>query len=825
MNSTEWTRVSEIFGAVYLDTPPEQREAELASQCSGDVALEIEVRRLILASERKGPLDEALDVFADVGPGEFNSAGFVPAQLIGGRFRLIRLLGQGGMGQVWEAFDEQLGVARALKTIRPEVAGDPVMIERFKREVERAQSVTHPGVCRVYDLSYEGDVPFLSMELLSGESLAERLRRGGVLGPKEAVLILRQCASALDSAHRAGLIHLDFKPANVMLVPDGETEVRAVVTDFGLALSADWNSLEFSTPGAGTPAYMSPEQAAGKGVGAAADIYAFGVVACRVLSGKRPGEGGLERLTRRQRTALLKCLDSEPSRRPKSCSVCVEELYGRPWTRRLWVAVVATAVAGAVARALGRGQTVPLPSIAILPWKPEPEVEETHALAESVADALQARLARVKKLRVVPRSSSSQYLAAKEGPGDFASRIHARFLLTGTLRASDGRVVLSAQLADASADRVLWAQTYDRPEADLPEIERSVADAALAQIGLGGLDQDMAEARRTPAADRAFRLGRYHLSRHDSASLKKARRYLQTSIDLEPAWAPPRVAMAQTLLAMAERQDEAPRSALPAAEEALNRAFESDPQAAEAQATFGLLASVYFHDFAMAEKSFQRAIDSEPNNATARQWYSYTLAKEGRFPEALRQSSLAIEMDPLSQPAYQNHAAVLFYAARYQELIAQADSLADLNPAHYWPPILRAYAYAQTGRRSDALRELEASVQSPNPPVMVLRMAGEIYSLLGDRAKALDLLQRLEQMRAVGDAVPASYIGFLLAALGQTEEAFRWLETAWTEGDSFLSVLFVYPACASLRSDPRFHRLVARLGVRESMVADSRRVR
>jgi tetratricopeptide (TPR) repeat protein len=278
--------------------------------------------------------------------------------------------------------------------------------------------------------------------------------------------------------------------------------------------------------------------------------------------------------------------------------------------------------------------------------------------------------------------------------------------------------------------------------------------------------------------------------------------------------------MAQTLLIMAERNDEPPRLALPAAEEAVKRALESDPQAGEAQATFGMLASVYFHDFGMAERSFQRAIDAEPNNATARQLYSYTLVREGRFAEAMRQAQIAVDMDPLSQVAYQNQAVVLFYSGRYPELIAQADALAELNPSHYWPTVLKAYAYAKLGRRSDAIREIEASLKA-TPPPMVLRMAGEVYALLNDRAKALDLLRRLERMRAAGEPMPASYIGFLHAALGDVEESFRWLETAWTDGDSFLSVLLIYPACAPLRPDPRFHNLVARLGVRESMVADS----
>ncbi len=173
--------------------------------------------------------------------------------------------------------------------------------------------------------------------------------------------------------------------------------------------------------------------------------------------------------------------------------------------------------------------------------------------------------------------------------------------------------------------------------------------------------------------------------------------------------------LAQTLLTMAERQDEAPSTALPVAQEALDRALVSDPQSAEAYATLGLLSSVYHRDFAAAERSFQRAIDLEPNNTTARQWFSFTLAKERRFSEALRQSALVVELDPLSVAAYQNHTLILFCARRYPEMVVNAERLADLDPNHYLPQMLRAYAHAASGRPSLALHELANGPKTESP--------------------------------------------------------------------------------------------------------------
>src|SRR5688572_688667 len=199
-----WEQVSQIFEAVFFDTPVAERESRLAELCSGDPDLRARVERLLASAESTGPLDHSVSATM-LPPASLNQNNiFVPGAIVGGRFRLSRLLGQGGMGQVWEAVDEHLHVLRAVKTLRPETAHDPGVDNRFRREVERSQAVTHPNVCRVYDLCYEGAVPFLSMELIEGESLGQRLRRKEMFPRRVAMPLLRQCAAALDAAHTAG---------------------------------------------------------------------------------------------------------------------------------------------------------------------------------------------------------------------------------------------------------------------------------------------------------------------------------------------------------------------------------------------------------------------------------------------------------------------------------------------------------------------------------------------------------------------------------------------------------------------------------------------
>jgi serine/threonine protein kinase/tetratricopeptide (TPR) repeat protein len=259
---------------------------------------------------------------------------FRPDQVISGRFKVVRLIGRGGMGEVYEARDLELHERVALKTIRPEIASDPKTLARFKQEIHLARRVTHPNVCRMYDLErYEPSEPssnapisFLTMELLEGETLSARLRHRGRMPPEEAISLIHQMAEGLAAAHRVGVIHLDFKPGNVILVleeatgadsrslsdqttesleqaiiarPPPQRALRVVITDFGLARAAEAadstydgsSSASLARQIIGTPAYMAPEQLEGRIVTPATDVYALGLVIYEMITGQEPFPG------------------------------------------------------------------------------------------------------------------------------------------------------------------------------------------------------------------------------------------------------------------------------------------------------------------------------------------------------------------------------------------------------------------------------------------------------------------------------------------------------------------------------------------------------
>src|SRR5580692_9393359 len=259
---------------------------------------------------------------------------FVPGTLLGDRYRIVSLLGVGGMGEVYRATDLRLGQQVALKFLPAGTARDPRFQARFNNEVRIARQVSHPNVCRVYDIGEVEGLAYISMEYVDGEDLHSLLRRIGRLPSDKAVEIARKLCSGLAAAHDKGVLHRDLKPANVMI--DGRGHV--LITDFGIAAFA--GRIKGGQVREGTPDYMAPEQMAGKEVSVRSDIYALGLVLHEMFTGKRAFENGFERFTPTTvnstvkdmdplvERVILRCLDVDPRNRPPSALAVAAALPG-----------------------------------------------------------------------------------------------------------------------------------------------------------------------------------------------------------------------------------------------------------------------------------------------------------------------------------------------------------------------------------------------------------------------------------------------------------------------------------------------------------------
>jgi tetratricopeptide (TPR) repeat protein/TolB-like protein/tRNA A-37 threonylcarbamoyl transferase component Bud32 len=473
----QWENVKALFETA-LEKTPAERTSFLAGAAL-DPAVRLEVERLLAHHvESGGFLSKAVLPFPKTASPSAPavSQSFLPQELVAERFRIIRFLARGGMGEVYEAEDIELHERVALKSIRSELLNDGKALDRFKREVHLARKVTHPNVCRIFDLfrqtanaaggSSGSSVVFVAMELLEGETLAEFLRRKPRLNATSARPIALQMAVGLGAAHAAGVLHRDFKPGNVLLVHRGKG-VRAVITDFGLAL----RSTKESNPAApvtgsgdvmGTPAYMSPEQVEGKDLTPASDVYSLGLVLYQMVTGTRAFEDNtplamavrrikenpppprtlVPDLDRQWESVILRCLEREPKNRFQSGEEVADALqaetrhHGR-WSfePRIVLATLAliVAIAGAALivprirhRALsatGSGATtkpvVVRPSVAVLPFHNLSGRTDTEWVATALPEMLTAELAAGGQLRTFPgekiaRASADLKLTGKQ---------------------------------------------------------------------------------------------------------------------------------------------------------------------------------------------------------------------------------------------------------------------------------------------------------------------------------------------------------------------------------------------------------------------------
>ena len=690
--------------------PISERDAFLRLACETDDGLYQEVTETLDWEVRMGDfLKRPLTALTML------SRPFEPGAVVENRFEIVRVIGEGGMGIVYEAIDRKRNQRIAIKSAKP----------GFQRlltpELEGALKVRHTNICLVNQIhttkTENGDVDFLTMEFLQGETISNRVARTGKLAPKEALEIARGLCAGLSAAHRSGIVHGDLKSNNIILSPRGDESIQPVITDFGLASSANQESGEYG----GTPAYMAPELWRGERASKASDIYALGVILYEMITGRLPLESESldDRLVQpvppskfvkgvdpRWDRVILECLNESVAARPRDAQQIIAQLEKRPLPKAPFVVIGVLLLAGLIPQIRERVIDLFLPAhvrLAILPFQgPTEATVVSEGALQDVSDRLQHMPSARRTLVVI--SPADELKASVQTPEQASKVLHATHALQTSVRREGDEYIAQASVIDLTTLTHLGEFSGRYSQATIGTFPAALAsEVSLALHLRSPAVPESLSPDATPTYDKGL-----YLLHNDRQTFEDAIVLFKEAARLDPRSPLPLAALVEALVVKFE--ETTAHECLEEAQRALREAEGLNPDSARVRLAAGLMNETA-GQYEKALEDYRRVQDIEPSNVDALLGIAKVYDKVDMPDKAVEAYTRAIDLDPGYYWPYELQGVFFYRRGRYPEAAEQFRKVIERAPGMYQPFSNLGATLMDLGKYDEAEQALTQSLK------------------------------------------------------------------------------------------------------------------